>query len=181
MVYFVNVEELINKAEMNYLKALELLESMDYYDAAEKAWLVVENLRKAFLVAIGVPYEKSKSINYSLPLFSKLMRALGYQDLLKDYEWFSYKLHFMGFYENVTFAEEIIRIVREDVKRWMNVMKKVINRVRKIDISEVLSKYEEAIKIKKELISKSVELAKINEEVNALLKKLLPQNSKKDY
>lgn len=89
--------ELIKLSKNHYLKALELLETRDYYDAAEKAWLTVETLRKAFLIAIGVPYEKTRSISYSLPLFNRIMRTLGYNEMLKDYEWFHYKLHAMGF------------------------------------------------------------------------------------
>jgi len=54
------IEELIKRAQNYYLKALELLETRDFCDASEKAWLAVETLRKAFLVAMGVPYEKNQ-------------------------------------------------------------------------------------------------------------------------
>ena len=34
----------------------------DIRDAAEKAWLAIETMRKAFLVAVGVPYKKRRAL-----------------------------------------------------------------------------------------------------------------------
>ena len=90
------VEDLIDAGFGEYERALELLDRGDHYDAAEKAWNAIEFLRKAFLVALGVPYQKARTVNYGLPLFSRLLRALGLRELLRDYEWFDYKLHIMG-------------------------------------------------------------------------------------
>ena len=166
------IEELIKRAQNYYLKALELLETRDFYDASEKAWLAVETLRKAFLVAMGVPYEKTRSINYSLPLFSRIMRALGYDEMLKNYEWFHHKLRAMGFYENITPIDEIIIIIKKDVSKWLEKMIEIIKSVRNIDITTVLKEYEKAIKIKREIISKNVKLLEIYRNLDTLLSKI---------
>lgn len=44
------------------MHTLKLLDSGDIYDAAEKAWLAIETMRKAFLVAVGVPYKKRRAL-----------------------------------------------------------------------------------------------------------------------
>jgi len=167
-----DVNELIKRADSYYLKALELLETKDFYDAAEKAWLAIETLRKAFLVALGVPYDKAKSINYALPLLSKLMRGLGLKTVLRDYEWFHHKLHAMGFYENITPIDEIITIIKEDVKKWIENMKNVIRKINKLDISEVVREYEKAIQVKRELLSKNLELLEIYKNIDTILNKI---------
>ncbi|MHA1590511.1 MAG: PaREP1 family protein [Candidatus Njordarchaeales archaeon] len=167
------IEKLIKRAQNYYLKALELLETRDFYDASEKAWLAVETLRKAFLVAMGVPYEKTRSINYSLPLFSRVMRALGYDEMLKNYEWFHHKLHAMGFYENITPMDEIVMIIKKDVSKWLEKMIEIIKSVRNIDITTALKEYEKAIKIKREIISKNVKLLKIYRNLDTLLSKIV--------
>ena len=143
-------------AERHYTHALRLIETNDIYDAAEKAWLAIETIRKAFLVAIGVPYEMAKSVSYSLPLFNRLLKALGLKDLLRVYESFYYRLHAMGFYENSTPVEEIIRTIKVEVASWIDVMKKVIRNIQGTDISEILRNYDRAIKLKWEIVTNNV-------------------------
>lgn len=168
-----NIEELIQKANEYYIAALKLLDSGDIYDAAEKAWYCIETLRKTLLVALGVPYEKAKTVSYGLPLFNKIMKALGLRELLRDYEWFHYKLHSMGFYENITPPEDINEIIRNDVPRWMNEILKVIKKIKGLEISSVLSEYEKMQKLKREILVKNLELAKISEKISTMLSKLL--------
>ena len=168
-----SVDDLIKKANEYYTVALKLLDSRDIYDAAEKAWCCVETLRKALLVALGVPYDKAKSVSYGVPLFNKIMKALGLKELLKDYEWFHYKLHAMGFYENITPLEDIVEIVRNNVPQWMNEILKIIDKVKGLDFSSVLHEYEKMHKLKREILMKNIELVRISEKVSAMLDKLL--------
>ncbi len=159
-----NVEEMINAGFRNYEKAIELLDRGDYYDAAEKAWSGVEYLRKAFLVALGVPYEKARTINYGLPLFGRLLRALGLKKLLRRYEWFDYKLHIMGFYERLTPEDEIEIIIRRYVRQWLEEMRKIVLKLKGMSIDEILDIYNRIVKLKQEVLKKSEELAVINNE-----------------
>ena len=160
-----NLESLLHSAFADYEKALELLQSEDYYDAAEKAWNAIETLRKAFLVALGVPYDKAKTVNYGLPLFSRLMRALGLRKLLRKYEWFDYKLHIMGFYERITSEEEIKEIIEKHIDPWLREMHQVIMKIRGAKIGNILEIYDQMIRLKQEVLKKSGELARIRSEL----------------
>jgi len=173
LVHILNVDDLVKKAKEHYMHALKLLDSGDIYDAAEKAWLAIETLRKAFLVAVGVPCEKTKSISYSLPLFNRLLRALGLRELLRNYEFLYFKLHAMGFYENITPIEDLIHSIRVDTASWIKNMEVLINKVRGVNISNVLKDYDEVIKLKREIIAKNVELMKLYQNINSSLSKLL--------
>lgn len=62
MVVLLDIDELIEVVGRHHVHALRLIETNDIYDAAEKAWMAIETMRKALLVAIGVSYEKAKSI-----------------------------------------------------------------------------------------------------------------------
>ena len=165
MVSFMELDELISAGLRNYEKAIELLDRGDYYDAAEKAWSAVESFRKAFLVALGVPYQKVRTISYCLPLFGRLMRALGLKKLLRRYEWFDYKLHIMGFYERLTPEDEIELIVRRHVKLWLDRMRSLILRLSGVNISDILEIYDRAVRLKQEVLRKSSELVEINNEL----------------
>jgi len=79
-------KDLIKLSWENYEKALELLSRGDYYDAAEKAWNAIENMRKAFLVILKIPHEKAKTISQGLVLFSDILRKLGEKEILKMYD-----------------------------------------------------------------------------------------------
>ena len=171
MVILLNTNELIEVAERHYAYALRLIETNDIYDAAEKAWLAVETIRKAFLVALGVSYEKAKSVSYSLPLFNRLLKALGLRDMLRMYESFYFRLHAMGFYENLTPTEEIVHAIRVEVLSWIEKMKRVIESIRSTDISEILESYDEAIKLKREVMAKNIQLLRIYESINNMLAK----------
>jgi len=61
-VYILNIDDLVKKAREHYMHTLKLLDSGDIYDDAEKAWLAIETMRKAFLVAVGVPYKKRRAL-----------------------------------------------------------------------------------------------------------------------
>jgi len=150
-----DIDELIEVAERHHVHALRLIETNDIYDAAEKAWLAIETMRKALLVAIGVPYEKAKSVAYGLPLFSRLLKAPGLRDMLRTYESFYYRLHAMGFYENLTPTEDIIHTVEVEVPSWIDRMKEIIRNICGTDISDVLRSYDEALKLKREIIAKN--------------------------
>lgn len=166
------VDDLILRAKMDYTKALELLESEDFYDAAEKAWSAIEDIRKAFLVAAGMPYEKAKTVNYALPIFNALMRALGFKELLKNYEWFEYKLHIMGFYERLTGEDEIESIIRDNVNIWLNKMQKIVEKIKSISIKDVLDGYSKLIRLKQELLSKSKQIIEIRSQINSRIKEI---------
>ncbi len=164
-----DVGELINAGLRDYERAIELLDRGDYYDAAEKAWNAIESFRKAFLVALGVPYQKARTVSYGLPLFGRLMRALGLKKLLRRYEWFDYKLHIMGFYERLTLEDEIEFIIRRYVEPWLNRMKNVILKLRGVNISDVLEIYDKSIRLRQEVLRKSSELMEINNELAKII------------
>ncbi|MEX0568541.1 MAG: PaREP1 family protein [Candidatus Njordarchaeota archaeon] len=181
-----DIDELIKIAEKHYTQALKLIEADDIYDAAEKTWLAIETIRKAFLVALGVPYEKTKSVAYSLPLFNRLLKALGLKDILRMYESFYYRLHAMGFYKNLTPTEEIVHTIKVEVLPWIEKMKRIITSIHGTDISEILKRYDEAIKLKREIMAKNIQLVKIYQNINNLLakklepiKNTLPENTPK--
>ena len=67
------IRELVAKAWEIYEKALELLETGNIRDAAEKSWLAVETMRKTIMVASKIPYEKTERVNLALNAFSKTL------------------------------------------------------------------------------------------------------------
>ena len=61
------LNELILEAKETYQKTSELLMRGDYFDATEKGWCAVELMRKALLVAVSIPLEKAKNLEFSMP------------------------------------------------------------------------------------------------------------------
>ena len=55
--------DLRNKAWNAYDKAIEMLKKGDIRDSVEKAWLAIENMRKAIMVAAKVPYDIVRKIS----------------------------------------------------------------------------------------------------------------------
>ena len=54
-------EDLRSKAWAVYEKAVEMLNRGDIKDFAEKAWLAIENMRKAIMIIAKVSYEITKN------------------------------------------------------------------------------------------------------------------------
>lgn len=79
----------------------------------------------------------------------------------------------MGFYENITPIEGLIHSIRVDAASWIKNMEVLINKVRGVNISNVLKDYDEAIKLKREILAKNIELMKLYENINSSLSKLL--------
>jgi len=167
-----NVRELIAKALSFYELALEHLENKDYMDACEKAWACIETLRKALLVKTKVSYEKAKTIVYGVPLFTRLLKKLGRQDLLEKYTFFNYKLHVMGFYEGITEPWEIEEIIRVDLKKWINEMIKLIESIN-VDLSTAESLLVEIEKIKRRLLIENAKLIELRSQLDTLLDKII--------
>ncbi len=155
------VDELVMEARRNYEKALELLDRKDYYDSAEKAWKAIECLRKAILVAAKVPYEKAKTVNIGLPLFSDLLRGLGEKHALDLYDKLAYKLHIMGFYEDVVQPEEIQELVLIDTKKLLEILERILEKARRIDLREALKKLDKIQKIKRDIAQHNAKLAEV--------------------
>jgi len=108
-----------------------------------------------------------------LPLFSRLLKALGLRDMLRTYESFYYRLHTMGFYEYLAPTEDIIHTVEVEVPSLIGRMKEIIRNICGADISDVLRSYDEALKLKREIIAKDTQLARIYDSINDLLERKL--------
>ena len=169
------VNELLEKSHGLYEKALELLSRGDHYDAAEKAWSSVECLRKAFLVALKIPYERAKTISQGLVLFSDILRKLNRRDILKLYDQLMLRLHILGFYEQLIPADEIEEIIRDLVPKFLSEVRNLIGMVRGVDMSEVVEFLDRMSRIKQEIVSKSLELHKIRSEYVNYIEQMLAQ------
>jgi len=154
------LNELILKAKETYQKASELLSRGNYFDAAEKGWCAVELMRKALLVAVGIPLEKAKNLEFSMPIFIRLLRAVGRRDLLKDYYRFDSCLHIRGFYEMLLTEEEIASALQE-LGIWIKEMENLVKILSKIDLSEIVEMMDKALKIKRKILQTSVEYHEI--------------------
>jgi len=166
--------ELIEQAVESYNKALEFLGKGDVFDAAEKAWRAVENIRKALLVAVGIPYDKAKTINYGYPLFSRILRALGQKDLLEKYEWFESILHAKGFYGQIIPFDELKETILE-VREWLEKMRRIIGNISKADLSDALKIMEKIMDLRRELLRANMEYTRLNDELRSLIDKKIKQ------
>jgi len=170
-----NLEELLNTCEQNFIKAMDLLDKGDVRDAAEKAWGSIEAMRKALLVAVKIPYEIAKNVSTGLPLFTKILRALGRKDLLEKYFFFNSHVHIYGFYEMVTPEDELKKVIEDEVREWITQMRNIIESIKEIDLSSVVDIVLKTKKIKSEIIQKSREYedlqTQLNSKIQALIKK----------
>jgi len=165
-------EDLVAKARDIYYKSLELLERGDYYDAAEKGWCAVELARKALLVAVGVPLEKARNLEFSLPIFSRILKSLGRKDLLDEYYKFDSCLHIRGFYEMVSTPEEIKRVLN-DLGKWLDDMEKIIKRISGINLDKALKIMEKCIKLKRKILQANIEYHAALNELSLIIKQTL--------
>ncbi len=144
-------EELVEKARNVYNEALELYERGDFIDAAEKGWCTVELLRKALLVAVGIPYDKARSLEFSLPIFARILRSLKRRDLLDAYYMFDSSLHIRGFYEMILSPEEVGDLLVE-LEQWIDGMVKVIRKLSELDLKNVVDVMEKCLKLKRKVL-----------------------------
>ena len=163
------VEELISHADRDYNEALKLLESRDVYDAAEKAWSAIENLRKACLVAVKIPYKIAKTTSKGLPLFIKILKALGRKDLLTSYMYFGQQLHSLGFYERVIPESDLEDTIRDDVPKWVQQIKLLIKTLKRIDLSDVINLLEEIDKVKQRILQASSEYLVLQQKLSQIV------------
>ena len=170
-----NPKELIERALQLYNLAINSLENGDFIDACEKAWGAIENIRKALLVKIGISYNSAKSISIGIPIFTRLLKGVGKKDLLEKYTYFNYKLHVMGFYENVTEDWEIEEIIREELPLWIDRMCKLIDTV-DINLSEAEKIVREMERLKRKLVLTHAEMSvlrsKLEETMNKHIQKM---------
>ena len=172
------VADLIEKARECYEKAIELLSQGDYHDAAEKAWNAVEYMRKAFLIALNIPYEKAKTVSQGLVLFSDILRKLGRREILKTYDQLMLKLHVLGFYEQITPPDEIDELIRTTTRYFISQMEDIINRIKGIDLSQVAKFIDKMAKIKSDIVAKSAELYEVRQSYIAYIERALAKISK---
>jgi len=168
--------ELIAKAWEIYEKALELLETGDIRDAAEKSWLAVETMRKAIMVASNIPYEKAKKVNLALNVFSKILEILNHEDLLSEYYALNATLHGTAFYEGVLNEDTTRRFIRR-AREWLKKAEAILKLASKIDASQLMALEEEKMKIKAKIISENMKIldirAKESEIIRTLKEKLV--------
>ncbi|MHA1609543.1 MAG: PaREP1 family protein [Candidatus Njordarchaeales archaeon] len=145
------IDDLVMEAKKSYEDALRLLNRGDYYDSAEKAWRAIEYLRKAVLVAAKIPYEKAKTVSIGLPLFSDLLRGLGEKRALDLYDKLAYKLHVMGFYEEITQPDEIEELIMIDVKELMEALERLLETAKRLDLRRALEKLMEIQRMRREI------------------------------
>ena len=146
------LDDLISDADKYYRESLKLLDSGDIYDAAEKAWSAIESLRKACLVATKIPYEIAKTVSKGLPLFIRILRALGRKDLVDKYMSLEQQLHSLGFYERIIPEGDLKEIIEKDVGVWISEMKGIIDMLRDIDLSQIIDVVEELERVKNDLL-----------------------------
>jgi len=79
----------------------------------------------------------------------------------------------MGFYEYLAPTEDIIHTVEVEVPSLIGRMKEIIRNICGADISDVLRSYDEALKLKREIIAKDTQLARIYDSINDLLERKL--------
>ena len=171
-----DVKELVAKAWEIYGKALELLETGDIRDAAEKSWLAVETMIKAIMVSANIPYEKAKKVNLSLNVFSKILEILDREELLSEYYALNATLHGMAFYEGVLNEDTTRRFIKR-AEEWLRKAEALLKIVAKIDASQLMTLEEEKMKIKARIISENMRIldikAKEDEIIRTLKKKLV--------
>lgn len=153
----ISVKQLISSADRDYSDAIRLLEEGDTYDAAEKAWSAIENLRKACLVAAKIPYETAKTTSKGLVLFIKILKALGRKDLIKTYMYFSYQLHSLGFYERIIPESDLEDTIRGEVPEWIQKIKNIIKTLQYVGLSAITSILKEIDKAKQKILQASSE------------------------
>jgi len=166
-------KELVGRGWEDYSKALELLETGDFYDAAEKAWSAIENFRKAILVAMKIPYDVAKSIREGVPLFSRVLEILGYDSLTRMYFYFSSRLHTLGFYERIIPEEDIARIIRSEVREWLKKIEELLEVLRKVDLSNITELLKELDKARQEALKASMRYAEIKSQIIETITKSL--------
>jgi len=132
-----NYEELKIKAWQAYEKAIEMLNKGDIRDAAEKAWLAIENMRKSLMVAAKVPYDIAKKISIALNIFNGILKALKLEPLLEGYYYFQSTLHGLSFYEGILNEDVTIDAIIK-AEKWLKNAEKAINEAKKIDAKQLI-------------------------------------------
>ncbi len=159
--------DLIDKAKNDFKLSLSLLEKGDVRDAAEKAWMAIENIRKALLVAVKIPYEIAKTVVNGVPLFSKILKILGKKrTCLECTSILTAGLIHLVFYEMVIPDGELEEIIRNEVPQWIEEMINVINSVKHVDLSHLVEIIEKMNKIKAEILRKSREYLDLSEQLS---------------
>ena len=161
--------ELKAKAWEIYEKALELLETGDIRDAAEKSWLAVETMREAIMVASNIPYEKAKKINLALNVFSKILEILDHEDLLSEYYALHATLHGMAFYEGVLNEDTTRRFIKR-AREWLSKAEAILELASKIDASQLMALEEEKMKIKAKIISENMKILEIRAKESEIIR-----------
>ncbi|MEX0569396.1 MAG: PaREP1 family protein [Candidatus Njordarchaeota archaeon] len=169
--------DLIARAKELYQEGLRLFDRGDYYDVAEKGWCTVELLRKAVLVAVGVPYEKASNIEFGLPMFTRILKILGRKDLLDSYYKFSSCLHIYGFYEMVSSPEEIERSLSE-LEVWINDIEVVAERLSKTRLEGAVELMEKCLKLKRKILQTNVEYYKTLRELANMIQQIISTKHK---
>jgi len=167
-------DKLVLEAWSIYEEAKKLLDEGDIRDAAEKAWLAVEVMRKAIMVAAKIPYEETKKISVALPIFNNIMVVLGEKELLDKYYAFQSTLHGLSFYEGLL-NEGATVIYVLDVEKWLSYAEKVVERARKLDATEFLKLAKRRLELKAQILSKSKELHELRIQEKAIIETLKAQ------
>jgi len=164
-------EDLRRKAWEAYEKAVEMLNKGDIRDSAEKAWLAIENMRKAIMVAAKVPYDVTKKISVALNIFNGILKVLNAESLLERYYYFQATLHGLSFYEGVLNEDVTIDAILK-AEKWLRGAEKIINEAKNIDARPLVDVEMKRKKIQAEILSKSMELIKLREKRTSIIEKL---------
>jgi len=167
-----NIDELVEKAKNIYNEALRLYERGDFIDAAEKGWCSIELLRKSVLVAVGVPYDKAKSLEFGLPMFARILRGLGRKDLLDAYYKFDSSLHIRGFYEMILSPEEIGDLLKE-LEQWIEEMVEVVRKLSGLDLKGAVEIMEKCLRLKRKILQANIEYHNTLRELNNIIQKAI--------
>ena len=169
-------EKYVSSALQIYDDAVRLLERGDIFDAAEKAWCAVENSRKAFLIALGVPEQKVGSVEFGVTFFIRVLRKLGRKDLAEKYYNFDYCLYIKGFYE-LQMPVDILSEKIYEVKAWMDEIFELVDKVKGIDLSDAIKIMDESVKLKRKILQMNMEYQRMLQRVDAIISRAITKSS----
>lgn len=124
--------------------------------------------RKALLTSVGIPAEKAENLEFSMPIFEKILKAVKRMDLLKEYYQFNSCLHVMGFYKMLTSREEIEKTL-EEAKLWIVEIESLISQLSGVDLSKVVDIMNRVLRIKREILRANAEYHKALNQVSEII------------
>ena len=128
------------------------------------------------MVAAKIPYEETKKISIALPVFSNFLIVLDEKAFLDKYYTLQSTLHGLSFYEGILNEEATVLYIKE-VEDLLKEAQRIIKKASKIDASKLLEIAKLRLKIKSEILSKSLELINLRNRERAIIDDIKTQLS----